>query len=364
MDRDLGRYLLDPETRSPDPAVCPFLRAVAPSADGAPRDLLEPYDEPHDDNRCLAAGPVEAQGIAQQRAVCLTADHVACGRYLRGAAAEPLPPIVSPVVSAPLGSDPMEEPILPTTLVAHGAAERPDAPEGPAIVDEPGPAAWAGRESDAAGTGPRPPVPVAFSPGSSDAAAGPAPGDYGPGLSPARAGEPRRVPSSPRGRHVITPAVLVAMAILVGSAGLAVAFVAAHGGLELPSASSVAAASVTPEPTGLATAPPTPAPTPAVTPEPTAPLTAPPTSAPIVTPEPTLPPTPTPAPTSNRYAVLVPCPSTPGCYLYTIRAGDNLRSIAHWFGVPYSTVLSMNPQIIDAALIQPGDVIKLPPPTR
>ena len=57
-------------------------------------------------------------------------------------------------------------------------------------------------------------------------------------------------------------------------------------------------------------------------------------------------------------------PLDPDCYVYEIRAGDNLRSIASYFGVPYDTVLEMNPQIGDPATIQPGDEIHLPPPTR
>ncbi len=90
----------------------------------------------------------------------------------------------------------------------------------------------------------------------------------------------------------------------------------------------------------------------------------------VVTPEPTPSPTPrpaatpTPAPTSNRYALLKPCPDRPDCWIYTVRAGDNLVSIANYFGVAYDTVLELNPQIGDPTTIRRGDRIRLPPPTR
>ena len=60
---------------------------------------------------------------------------------------------------------------------------------------------------------------------------------------------------------------------------------------------------------------------------------------------------------------MVPCPGQAGCYVYTIRAGDNLTSIAHWFGVPLATVYAWNPTL-KAGAIQPGDQIRIPTPTR
>lgn len=164
-------------------------------------------------------------------------------------------------------------------------------------------------------------------------------------------------------------AVIASALLLVAASAASVGFLLVRGGLSIPTASiapgNVAAVTGSPSPTSAVavieslspirpTAAPTATPPPAAAPTPTV----------APTPAPTTAPTLTAAPTGSRYAVLDPCPSTPDCWIYTVRAGDNFVSIVNWFGVPYETVLNMNPGIGDPTTIRAGDKIRMPPPTR
>jgi LysM repeat protein len=133
-------------------------------------------------------------------------------------------------------------------------------------------------------------------------------------------------------------------------------------GTASPSASqgAVAQASATPDPTAaptpIPTASPTPAPTPSPSPSPT------PTPTPRPTAKPTAKPTARPAPTSDRYALLRPCPGTPNCWIYRVRAGDNIYSIANYFGISQDSIYDRNPFVRNG--LRPGQDLRLPPPTR
>jgi LysM domain len=181
---------------------------------------------------------------------------------------------------------------------------------------------------------------------------------------------PIRTPPIPR-------AIAASLVVLGLSAGISFGFVIQRGGIDLPPSAQPSAAAVV---ASASPAPATSSPAPSV--EPTAEPTQAPTPAPTASPSPAKTPKPTPAPTSaatpaptpaplpsgsggpsaSRLAVLQPCPDQTGCYVYTVRNGDNLFSIAHWFGVPLDTIYAWNPSI--QPWIRPGDQIKIPTPTR
>ena len=182
-----------------------------------------------------------------------------------------------------------------------------------------------------------------------------------------------------RADRSMSPAVLISLLVLVMAASASVAFVMARGGLEMAvaaestrpaaSATAVAAASVAPEPTTASTPAATPAPAVSSTPAAT-PVLSPspsPSPAPTPTPSPTAAPTPEPtarpAATSDRYALLRACPGTSGCWIYRVRAGDNLFSIANYFGVSLDSIYDRNPWARTQGL-RAGQELRLPPPTR
>ncbi len=164
----------------------------------------------------------------------------------------------------------------------------------------------------------------------------------------------------------VSPAVIGSVLALIMAASASLAFVLARGGLELTAAAptpspiasqgAVAQASATPEATPIATASPTRTASPSPTPTPT------PTPSPTVSPPPTVAPTARPAPTSDRYALLRPCPGTPRCWIYRVRAGDNIYSIANYFGISQDSIYDRNPLVRNG--LRPGQDLRLPPPTR
>jgi hypothetical protein len=124
-----------------------------------------------------------------------------------------------------------------------------------------------------------------------------------------------------------------------------------------PSVSPAPTPGLTPSLTPSASAAPTPSPSPVATPAAT------PAATPPLTPEPTPRPTATPRPTSDRFAVITKCPGRKDCWIYTIRRGDNLFSIAHWFGVSIGRIHAMNPWTLTRG-IHPGNELLIPTPTR
>ena len=179
-----------------------------------------------------------------------------------------------------------------------------------------------------------------------------------------------------RAGRTLSPAILGSLVLLVLAFAASFGFVMSRGGLDLAvatspspeaSASGLAAASPTTEPAATATpsAEPAPTSTPAPTPSPTVAPTPEPTPEPTAEPtaEPTPEPTPEATPRSDRYALLTPCPDAPRCWIYVVRRGDNVYSIARYFGVPESRVYAMNPWLETTGL-RAGQELRLPPPTR
>jgi hypothetical protein len=181
------------------------------------------------------------------------------------------------------------------------------------------------------------------------------------------------VPEAPAARRpvAVPRATLAALLVLVLSAGISFGFVLQRGGIDLPvveggatpTAHAVVTTAAPAATVSPATAPPTVAPTPMAAASPTPSPTLAPTPSP--SPASTLAPanTPSATPTSTRYAFLKACPDRKGCWIYRVRSGDNLFSIANYFGHPLSTIYRWNPQYPETRL-RVGDPIRMPPPTR
>jgi hypothetical protein len=172
----------------------------------------------------------------------------------------------------------------------------------------------------------------------------------------------------------IPRATIAALSTRISSAALSVAFVVQRGGIAMPavgeSPTAIAAVSTpTPAVPGSTEAPtltevpasvaalPSRSPILSPTPSPS------PSPSPMPTPVRTASPKPTATPTSTRYTVLKACPNRANCYIYRVRSGDNLFSIANYFGHSLATIYRWNPQYPGTRL-RVGDSIRMPPPTR
>ena len=181
-------------------------------------------------------------------------------------------------------------------------------------------------------------------------------------------------PARAAGTPKITPAMLGALALLALAFTASVGFTFVRGGLDLPAAGvpgsaapTSSAVAVVPTsatsagPSSEVPAVPSVGPTPAEAASPV--TTATPAPPPASTAAPTAAPTPPAVPSSDRYALLTACPATPDCWVYRVRTGDNLFSIANYFGVPLATVRALNPWTRTSGL-KAGRELILPPPTR
>jgi LysM repeat protein len=60
---------------------------------------------------------------------------------------------------------------------------------------------------------------------------------------------------------------------------------------------------------------------------------------------------------------LTACPGTSNCWIYRIRRGDNLYSIARYFGVSLDSIYQRNPWVKTSGL-RAGRELRIPTPTR
>jgi nucleoid-associated protein YgaU len=139
----------------------------------------------------------------------------------------------------------------------------------------------------------------------------------------------------------------------------AITFVAARGGLQMPVAPTAPAVALA-SPAASVTAVPTTSPTTGTTALPTAGATSEPSLAPSAAPPsfapsqgaPTLDP-------SDPLLRLPACPDLPGCFEYTIQRADSLSGVASRYQIPVSTVLALNPELVDPSVIVVGHILYL-----
>jgi LysM domain len=175
------------------------------------------------------------------------------------------------------------------------------------------------------------------------------------------------IPVVSAGRSIPT-ARAAALVALVFAITMSAGYAFANGGISFgtkssapPLASAPAVAEVSPSIAPAASRLPTPSPTAATSP--TATPTVAPTPTPTAAPTPTPRPKPTPTPRSDRFKLLTACAGTARCWVYRVRSGDNLFSIAHYFGVSVDSIYARNPWLRGTGL-RAGQQLRLPPPTR
>ena len=302
-------------------------------APGVGVDSCRFLHRPGGPSACLAIAPAIHLGSRQVALVCAGPTHAACPRFAQGRI-----PVAPPVAAPPLAAAPLAAVAtgLPDAVAVTVIASSPSAgvrPSAPAITET---NASSLPPPDSAATVETATVETATTLRASRRS---------------RAGEPDRTVRPIAGRTSVAAAGLTFVAALV----LAIGFVDAHGGLTLFIASP-SPGLVSPGPPGAAVVSPSATPQSAPTEggAPSLPPTVPATS-PGVTPTaavPSLPP--------ELLALLVPCPSVPGCSAYHVRSGDTLSAVARLFGVSYAALLAANPTITNPSLIHVGQLVTIP----
>jgi hypothetical protein len=159
--------------------------------------------------------------------------------------------------------------------------------------------------------------------------------------------------------------VLVLVAALLGAAALS-GLVPGVGGKASANPSTLAVVTFSPTATASATdvagssSTPTASPSQTAHATPSATGTPVPTASPLPTPWPACPP----GARGGRMVCLVPCPDQAKCFEYMVHQGDKLNQIAYYFGVTMKQIWAMNLWLNNGTAIKPGEILRLPPPTK